>query len=78
MAPSEITAPVHTKDIGLAIAAFCEDKPFDLFDWSDPEAPAREDDAEIATVDASDANNLVFVLTNGQRFTIRVIAGARP
>ena len=33
-------------------------------------------DAAIEAIDASDPNNLVLMLDGGQRFTVRIIAGA--
>ena len=33
-------------------------------------------DAAIEAIDASDPNNLVLMVDGGQRFTVRIVAGA--
>lgn len=33
---------------------------------------------EIVDIEAGDPSNLIVTLDNGQRFTVRIIAGARP
>lgn len=77
MAPTEITAPAHTGDLGLAIADFIDGRQFELYRHDDPEMPGRDEFAKVDAVDRSDKNNLIVVLDNGQAFTVRIIAGAR-
>jgi hypothetical protein len=72
-------APVaaDTRDIGLAVRDFLEGRPVSIHQENedggmlDPVA-----DAAVDAIDASDPNNLIVALDNGQRFTLRVIAGA--
>jgi len=68
-----------TRDIGLAVRDGLEHLTHVTL-WRDDEH--GDDEArgqlEIFDVDASDADNLILELNNGQKFTIRIIAGARP
>jgi hypothetical protein len=61
-----------TRDIGLAIRDHIEGKPVWRFD---EDTEIADSDREVAEVDASDPNNLVLHMDNGQTFTVRIIAG---
>ena len=73
----EVPVEANTRDIGLAITSFLEGRRFSIHHENedggtlDPVA-----DAAIEAIDASDPNNLVLMVDGGQRFTVRVIAGA--
>lgn len=63
-----------TRDIGLAIRDHIEGKPV----WRlEADTEIADSDREVTEVDASDPNNLIVYLENGQTFTVRIIAGAR-
>jgi len=65
-----------TRDIGLAVrdalallpdvCTYCDDEHGD---------DMEKGKVEIWDIDASDANNLILHLADGQQFTIRIIAG---
>ena len=73
----EVPIEANTRDIGLAITSFLEGRRFSIHQENedggtlDPVA-----DAAIEAIDASDPNNVILVVDGGQRFTVRVIAGA--
>ena len=73
------TAPVEadTRDIGLAVRDFLEGRTLSIHrDNEDGGMLDPVADAAVDAIDASDPNNLIVVLDNGQRFTLRVVAGA--
>ena len=73
------SAPVEadTRDIGLAVRDFLEGRTLSIHhDNEDGGTLDPVADAAVDAIDASDPNNLIVALDNGQRFTLRVVAGA--
>ena len=73
------SAPVEadTRDIGLAVRDFLEGRMVSIHqDNEDLGTLVPVADAAVDAIDASDPNNLIVALDNGQRFTLRVVAGA--
>ncbi len=67
------SAPVEadTRDIGLAVRDFLS-----IHQENEDEGTlVPVADAAVDSIDASDPNNLIVALDNGQRFTLRVVAG---
>ena len=69
------SAPVEadTRDIGLAVRDFLS-----IHQENEDEGtlvPVADAAAAVDAIDASDPNNLIVALDNGQRFTLRVVAG---
>lgn len=64
-----------TRDLGLTIYRLISNRQCVLLLNDDCEQLGR---LPIADIDASDAHNLRVYLENGQIFTVRIIAGARP
>ena len=73
----EVSVEANTRDIGLAISSFLEGRTFSIHHENDDGGTLDPvADAAIEAIDASDPNNLVLMLDGGQRFTVRIIAGA--
>lgn len=73
----EVPLEANTRDVGLAICNFLEGRTFSIHQEDDAAGTlAPVADAAIETVDTSDPTNLIVMLDNGQRFTVRIIAGA--
>src|SRR5271168_3291551 len=73
----EVSVEANTHDIGLAISSFLEGRTFSIHHENDDGGTLDPiADAAIEAIDASDPNNLVLMLDGGQRFTVRIIAGA--
>ena len=66
-----------TRDLGLAIRDFLEGQEFQIFADDEDGELLHAGDASAETVDASDPNNLIVALDNGQTFTVIIIAGTR-
>lgn len=72
----EPTPPhVETRDVGLAIRDFIEGKEFFTYTKGEGAEIVPDDGSEFETVDCSDPDNLIAVVTGGQMFTIRITAG---
>ncbi len=72
------TAPVEadTRDVGLAVRDFLEGRTLSIHQENEDEGTlVPVADAAVDSIDASDPNNLIVALDNGQRFTLRVVAG---
>ena len=72
------TRPVvaNMRDVGLAVCNFLEGRTFSIHqDNEDGGALDPVADAAVTAIDASDPDNLIVALDNGQRFTVRVVAG---
>jgi hypothetical protein len=73
----EVSVEANTRDIGLAISCFLEGRTFSIHHENDDGGTLDPvADAAIEAIDASDPNNLVLMVDGGQRFTVRIIAGA--
>ncbi len=73
----EVSVEANTRDIGLAISSFPKGRTFSNHHENDDGGTLDPvADAAIEAIDASDPNNLVLMVDGGQRFTIRIIAGA--
>ena len=73
----EVSVEANTRDIGLAISSFLEGRTFSIHHENDDGGTLDPvADAAIEAIDASDPNNLVLMIDGGQRFTVRIIAGA--
>ena len=73
----EVSVEANTRDIGLAISNFLEGRTFSIHHENDDGGTLDPvADAAIEAIDASDPNNLVLMIDGGQRFTVRIIAGA--
>lgn len=73
----EVPVEVNTRDVGLAVYNFLEGRTFSIHqDNEDGGTLDAIADAAVDAIDASDPNNLIVALDNGQRFTVRVVAGA--
>ncbi len=73
-----MTIKATTRDLGLAIRDFLDDREFYHFEEGADESSElheSEETFEIADVDVSDPNNLKIRLDNGQSFLVRIIAG---
>ena len=72
-----VSVEANTRDIGLAISSFLKGRTFSNHHENDDGGTLDPvADAAIEAIDASDPNNLVLMLDGGQRFTVRIIAGA--
>ena len=73
----EVPVEANTRDVGLAVYNFLEGRTFSIHqDNEDGGTLDPVADAAVDAIDASDPNNLIVALDNGQRFTVRVVAGA--
>jgi hypothetical protein len=64
-----------TRDVGLAVRDALEHLThFFVYQEDEHGDPMEDGQVEIFDVDASDASNLVLRLTNGQQFTIHIVA----
>lgn len=63
-----------TRDIGLAIRDFLEQRTVTHYEDRDGALEPCGDD-EVVAVDVSDPDNLTVCLDNGQSFTVRIFAG---
>jgi hypothetical protein len=64
-------ATLTTRDIGLAIRDFLEDKELYSFNEHGEEGAAET----VDFIDVSDAHNPRILLANGQQFIVRIFAG---
>jgi hypothetical protein len=73
----QVPVEANTRDVGLAVCAFLEGRTFSIHqDNEDGGTLDPVADAAVTAIDASDPDNLIVALDNGQRFTVRVVAGA--
>jgi hypothetical protein len=70
---------LQTRDLGIAIRDALEGESLIVFEEDAGDGIYESPYLRVAEIiDASDPNNLVVHLDNGQLFTIRIIAGAKP
>ncbi len=68
---------LETRDIGILIRDRLEDDT--VCSHREHDGDLIEDgEEEIEFIDVSDPDNLVIFVSNGQTFTVRIIAGGRP
>jgi carbonic anhydrase len=69
---------MNTRDIGILIRDFIEGREcFEFTEDASGDLIETGFRATVECVDASDPNNLIVTLDNGEAFTVRIIRGAR-